>query len=344
MENDNFEVATQLANLATSIASKLRDTELRKTVKEQQDEVKLLQKHWQAAQAATETLKQNPDDPGANLIRGKYLCLVKQEWERGLPLLVKSSDATIKAAAERELATRKRGDDKSALGDAWLAAAKAAPVVERGAIEDRAEYWYKDALDEVSSQTKTHVERRLSELKSSGTAKTATSVRAKKNQGPVPGMAGRVMMDNGDTGLTVFYQPGMQLKDETLKGILSRHNLKWRPLQVDLGGYFNVPVSGTVWFHQNCRGPIEAGCRLLVDNQEVSTVGPSDASGTTGRQLGAGVHSIRWIVAGRDAIGACDLRLYMSSTTGIDNLSVFHLPQNLPTARRTKAEENLSSN
>ena len=53
-------------------------------------------------------------------------------------------------------------------------------------------------------------------------------------------MAGRVILDNGDSGLTVFYQPGMQLRDETLKAALAKGNIKWRPLQVDLGGYFTA--------------------------------------------------------------------------------------------------------
>ena len=42
-------------------------------------------------QEAMETLKGKPDDPEANLIAGKYLCLAKGDWPNGLPMLAKSS-------------------------------------------------------------------------------------------------------------------------------------------------------------------------------------------------------------------------------------------------------------
>jgi hypothetical protein len=347
LADDDFEAATQLASLAMQTASKLRETELRKTVKEHQDEVKLLEKQWQAAQAAAETLKDNPDDPAANLARGKYLCLVKQEWEQGLPLLVKSGDAALKSAAELELAAEKKPEDKSALGDAWMAAAKGAAAAERAALEERAEHWYEDALDELTGLAKTQVERRLSELRSSDAAKPLRTARAKKDQGPTPGMAGRIILDNGDAGLNVFYQPATELRDETLKAALATHNIKWRPLQIDLGGYFTVPVSGSVYFHQRCQGPVDAGARLFVDGKELFTVGPASPSSTHIRTIGAGGHTLRWVIAGRESIGSCELRVYYinPATNTSDNLPIFYLPQNLPTSRlRTKGEANLSSN
>ena len=72
LADDKFEAAAQLATLAMSTASKLRDNDLRKAVKDQQDQVKLLQKQYQTASAAAETLKQiltirPPIWPGANI-------------------------------------------------------------------------------------------------------------------------------------------------------------------------------------------------------------------------------------------------------------------------------------
>lgn len=346
LAEEHFETATQLANLGMSIVSKLRETDLRKTVKDQQDQIKSLQKQSQAATAAAETLKENPDDPAANLIRGKYLCLVKQDWDAGLPLLAKSSQADLKAAAEKELAADKKPEDKSALGDAWMAVAKTAPADDRGGYESRAQFWFKDALDEVAGLAKAYVERRLNDLQASTSSKPTVASRTKKNLPPKPGMAGRVILDNGDAGLTVYYQPGMQLKDETLKALLSQHKVKWRPLQVEFGGYFTAPAAGTYFFHQTCYGPQGAFGRLFVDGVDVSTVGfGTDTFDNNGRTLAAGVHTLRWIVAGRDAIGQSDIRItYINPTTSTsDTIPVLHLPGNLAKLK-TKAEADLSSN
>ena len=78
----------------------------------------------------------------------------------------------------------------------------------------------------------------------------------------------------------------------------------------------------------------------------------SDSPGTamTNGSMGwrAGVHSIRWIVAGRDAIGQCDLRVYYHNptTSNSENLPVVYLPQGLATPRQVKfmGEAVLSSN
>ena len=53
---------------------------------------------------ALATLKTNPTDPEANLVVGKYHCFVKDEWEKGLPMLLKGNDAALK-----ELATAEKG-------------------------------------------------------------------------------------------------------------------------------------------------------------------------------------------------------------------------------------------
>lgn len=345
LSDENFEAATQLANLGMSIVNKMRDNDLRKTVKDQQDLIKALQKQWQAATAAAETLKENPDDPAANLARGKYLCLVKQDWETGLPLLAKSSQADLKAAAEKELAADKKPEDKSALGDAWMAVAKTAPADDKGAYESRAEFWFKDALDEVTGLAKAYVERKLSDLQASTSSKSVAASKVKKNLPPKPGMAGRIILDNGDAGLTVYYTPGMLLKDETLKTVMSQHNVKWRPLQVEFAGYFTAPSAGRYYVHQTCYGPPSAFGRLFLDGVDVSTVGlGTDTFDNNGVTLNAGVHQLRWIVAGRDAIGQCDMRITQYNPTGIDTaIPVLHLPSSLAKLK-TKAEADLSSN
>ncbi|MBI3877243.1 MAG: hypothetical protein HY300_15015, partial [Verrucomicrobia bacterium] len=49
--------------------------------------------------AAAWGLAITPDDPGANLAVGQFLCFVKGDWESGLPLLAKSDDNVLKTLA-----------------------------------------------------------------------------------------------------------------------------------------------------------------------------------------------------------------------------------------------------
>lgn len=346
-----YDPASKLAREALNLASGLGDIELRKTVKQQQDEVELLKKPSEAA----EKLKQNPDDPAANLLWGKYLCLVKQDWPQGLPLLAKSADVGVKAAAELELVSDKQAKQKSALGEAWLELSKKAPAADRSALVARARFWYEDALDELVGLPKTAVERRLDELRPNAAeaAKPAVAVRNKKKKDPLPGMVGRVTLDKDDAGLMVFYQPGRQLEDATLKDALNRNNIKWRsPVQVVLEGFFTVPgttaVSVSVYFNQSCRGADVTGRMFVDNNTEVSVV--SGASSISGRSLslrliGGKPHTIRWVVAGKDGIGSCDMRIeyFNPVTSSFENLPIFYLP---PTSSKikTKAEADLSPN
>jgi hypothetical protein len=107
-------------------------------------------------------------------------------------------------------------------------------------------------------------------------------------------------------------------------------------------------VSATVILHQSCQGPVDAACRLFVDGKEIFTAGTANQSSSHARSFGAGVHSIRWLVAGRDAIGQCDMRLsYINpNTNSSENLPIVYLRQGLATPRqlKTKAEVDLSAN
>jgi hypothetical protein len=69
----------------------------------------------EAVKKAEATLKENPDNPDANLAIGKYLAFSKGEWDQAIPCLAKGSDPFYQALAEKE-----RGGAKPLeIGDAW---------------------------------------------------------------------------------------------------------------------------------------------------------------------------------------------------------------------------------
>ena len=53
--------------------------------------------------AAHERLNTNPEDAEANFTVGRFYCLYKKDWPRGLPALARGSDAGLKALAVKEL-------------------------------------------------------------------------------------------------------------------------------------------------------------------------------------------------------------------------------------------------
>lgn len=99
----------------------------------------------EAIKKAETTLALNPDDAGAHLTLGKYLCFQKDDWIVGLPHLAKGSDATLKSVASKELAEPpKTAPEQIGMGDVWLEAIRKLPALRRP-LQDRAVHWYAQA-------------------------------------------------------------------------------------------------------------------------------------------------------------------------------------------------------
>jgi hypothetical protein len=97
------------------------------------------------AEAASEQLKKDPKDPAASAAIGEFLCFSKGDFEHGLPLLARSSDASTAAAAARDLAGGP--GQEIAIGDGWWdLAEKNAHDMFKAAMQRRAVSWYAKAL------------------------------------------------------------------------------------------------------------------------------------------------------------------------------------------------------
>lgn len=114
--------------------------------------------------AALAVLKKTPDDPAANLEAGRYFCLVKGDWTRGLPMLAKGSDAAVKALAAKELAAAKTAGGAE-LGDAWWEAADREPTaLWKSPMHERAVFWYRQALNDAKGLARVKIEKRIQSL------------------------------------------------------------------------------------------------------------------------------------------------------------------------------------
>jgi hypothetical protein len=160
---DDYEQALRLVSLATDAARKARSTALTSRAEARSKEVQAFQKEFETVKAARAKLREKPDDPDASLAVGKYLCLAKGDWKKGLPLLAQGGDAALRAAAQQELDSPADAEAQAKLGDGWWDAAGKATGRAKTQMQVRAIYWYEQAAPELKGLVKARVDKRLQE-------------------------------------------------------------------------------------------------------------------------------------------------------------------------------------
>lgn len=99
---------------------------------------------------AKDKLDQNPVDPDANTVVGKYLAFVQGDYSSAMPYLVHSADKTLKTLAEHELEPMDTAPQKVGLGDEWIVASKSFPALSK-IFFDRAGQLYASAWPSLDS-------------------------------------------------------------------------------------------------------------------------------------------------------------------------------------------------
>ena len=164
MSEGNLALATELGKLAVRAAIKGRDKEVLERVRTQAKQYEEVATAYTEVEKATATLAQKPQDPEANLTVGKYHCLIRGDWETGLPMLAQGSDADLKALARRELERVSVAEAQAALGDQWRALAAKNKGLAKRQVQARAVFWYRKALPGLSGGAKGAAEKWLKEL------------------------------------------------------------------------------------------------------------------------------------------------------------------------------------
>src|SRR5271154_6832121 len=117
----------EIGDLAEKAGKESSDSALVKAV---QDIRKRLEKSISAEKAEKDLLARHnasPADPDLNLALGKLYCFDRREWEKGLPILAKGSDATLRTLAENDLQRPEEAEGQSKLADDWWNAAQQKP-------------------------------------------------------------------------------------------------------------------------------------------------------------------------------------------------------------------------
>jgi len=161
---DDYASAGKLLAIAQGAAQRTRSAALISTVESRSRELREITTEAAKIPAAREKLKQNPDDPAANLLLGRHLCLVKEDWTAGLPVLSRCGAAGLAAAAAADL--EEPIDAKAAMevGDAWWAIAqKQSPLAQRS-VRARAVKWYRQALGGLDGLGRSIASKRIEEF------------------------------------------------------------------------------------------------------------------------------------------------------------------------------------
>jgi hypothetical protein len=163
-DNDEYTTANRLVPKVLDLARRSRDTALVKRMVVVQKEVAESAKAYVEVEKALAVLEDRPTDPVANLTVGRYACLAKGDWGKGVAMLALGSDAQLKALAVRELEGPTSVDEEVALADGWWDLAQTEQGDARKALLLRAGSWYRWVQARVSSLIKVKIDRRLEEI------------------------------------------------------------------------------------------------------------------------------------------------------------------------------------
>jgi hypothetical protein len=147
IERDDYEAAESLCGVAIAAARKNNNRREALQMEKRKYQVRDAKKAFVAMRRAVEKMD-GDDDPEANLEVGRYYCLVKADWAKGLPLLAGCCDAALRDLAEQELKLPTIPIDQLRLADGWWMLAEKRESHEK-ALQLRAAYWYLQALSEL---------------------------------------------------------------------------------------------------------------------------------------------------------------------------------------------------
>jgi hypothetical protein len=165
VEADNYDAAVRLLKVAENAARKCRSTNLTTLAQNRRKDMELVQREAEGVKKHLKTLEKDPKDPDANVEVGKFLCLLKGNWEKGLPLLAQqSADETLRDLAKKDLAAPTQPNDQVEVGDGWWALAGSETGLAKWQLQKRADTWYKQAAPDLTGITKSRIDKRIKEV------------------------------------------------------------------------------------------------------------------------------------------------------------------------------------
>jgi hypothetical protein len=158
---DNAEKASALGVVA---AQKTKDAALTSAAVRRLAQIRTAAQAYRSFKSAQETLAKTPDDAKACAEAGKYLSLVKGDWDSGLKLLARGGDTKLKALAQKDVEAPTDTDAREALGNAWADLAHHDPGPFQAKAAARAAHWYAMILADAPALKRLAIEKRMAEF------------------------------------------------------------------------------------------------------------------------------------------------------------------------------------
>jgi hypothetical protein len=161
----DYERADVLLPLAAASSRAGKSVPYARWVETRSASIRPLKDAHDIARPAEAALARAPDDPQANLVVGKFVTFIKGDFDSGLLLLSKGSDASLAKLADQDLdAPADVPSLQFKTAGTWWDLAESQPVDYRPAIRRRAGFWYRRAVAGLDGLEKALAERRLLEL------------------------------------------------------------------------------------------------------------------------------------------------------------------------------------
>ena len=164
VQADKYDAAIRFADLAGPCAAKCGNSPFRKQIDQKIEAARLAAKEFPIIRPAIEVLRDHLDDPSANLSVGRFRCLVKGDWDRGVLLLARGSDRRLRDIARLDLRRPVNAADQVTVGDGWWALSENEQGPARTNLQRRAGHWYKLAAPTLSGLTEAKVDKRLKQI------------------------------------------------------------------------------------------------------------------------------------------------------------------------------------
>ncbi|MDB5314135.1 MAG: hypothetical protein JWO38_8337 [Gemmataceae bacterium] len=161
---DRYDEAVRLAGLAARAAARAKDDGLAKKAAAREKEVKEVAAGYELVKAADARLRTDPTDAGAARAVGRFRCLLKGDWDGGLPLLAQTGDGRLRDLARQDLGSPMKPDERMALADGYWDLAGAETGAAATQLRRRAGHVYRLALPDLGGLARERAGRRVEEV------------------------------------------------------------------------------------------------------------------------------------------------------------------------------------
>jgi hypothetical protein len=159
---DDYAAAAKLGDTGLAAVEKSHTGWLLKDFRARTHQVRKLAARHAELEASRAQLESDPQDAEANLALGKFYCLMKGEWAKGLPMLEAGSDATLKGLAEMEAKSDATSSERVQLANAWFDLAQREDAgAAKSHLQWRAGYWYTRVAPQLAGLERATVEKKL---------------------------------------------------------------------------------------------------------------------------------------------------------------------------------------